>query len=221
MLALNRKAPNWLIQLLLSSGADPHHGGDYGQTPFQRAVHERNIWAIKWLVRENVDIETLRPLGLEHGESKPALQYLLDLCDEMLAIQLGSKEHISAVSNLLHVMQVLTLAGANQVGNSPTTKQTRTQLIERLNSITLKSLDLSKDPNFLTYDMIGEDLREIRVIVHTLTDILSCPLSLKHLCRVQLRKSLGREFRRKLPKLNIPLPIQEYLRVYNESDIAS
>ena len=72
---------------------------------------------------------------------------------------------------------------------------------------------------FRTYEMVGDDLREIRNKVHVLTDLLSYPLSLKHLCRAQIRKSLGRDFRRKLRQLTLPLPLQEYLRVYKDSDI--
>ena len=59
-----------------------------------------------------------------------------------------------------------------------------------------------------------ESLRESRDIVHVLTYMLSNPLSLKHLCRVQIRRSLGKDFHRKLHQLNVPLPLQEYLMIY-------
>ena len=213
MLALCRRAPNRLIQLLLQSGADPHLSDGHDRTALYYAVREQNVWAIKWLVTGNVDIDT--PVG-GHGESRPVFRHLLNYCD--VTFIWGSKD-FSPVLNYLRAMQVLVLAGTNHLGNSFVNKWTQTQLMEWLSSIILRTVELSKAPCFRTYEMMVQDLQEIRDIVHALTDMLSNPLPLSHLCRVQIRRSLGRDFHEKLDQLNVPLPIQEYLKIYKESDI--
>ena len=126
---------------------------------------------------------------------------------------------LNSCFELLTCLQVVAVSWTQHVGNTFSTKQTQAQLIECLSSFILKSIKLSQARRFQTYAMVGEDLQEIREIVHILTDMLSNPLSLRHLCRVQIRRSLGRDFRRKLNQLNIPLPLQEYLRIYKQSGI--
>ena len=213
MLALDRRAPNSLIQLLLQSGADPHLSDGRGQSVLRFAIDGLNVWAIKWLVAENVDLEM--PVG-DPGNSKHVSQYLLDWCE---GIFLWGDTDLTHVLNYLRAMQVVAVSWTQHVGNTFSTKQTQAQLIECLSSFIPKSIKLSQARRFQTYAMVGEDLQEIREIVHILTDMLSNPLSLRHLCRVQIRRSLGRDFRRKLSQLNIPLPLQEYLRIYKQSGI--
>ena len=213
MLALCRKAPNSLIQLLLQSGADPHLSDGGGRTVLYFAVRELNLWAIKWLVAENVDLEV--PVG-GPGDSKPVFQHLFDYCDRELT---SGSTNFNRVLNYLRAMQVLALAGTNNVGNSFAIKQTKAQLFEGLSSFIPKSDELLNAHSSHTHEIAGKDLREIRDIVHALTGMMSNPLSLLHLCRVQIRRSLGRDFRRKLHQLNVPLPLQEYLVLYKESDI--
>ena len=211
MVALITGAPNSLIQSLLQSGTDPHLSDIDGNTVLHFALTGPNVWVIKWLVAENVDLE--KPVR----GSIPVLQYLLDDCDASLRDALP--KNITRALNSLRAMQVLASAGTNHAGNPFSVKQTQAQLIERLISIIPRSLDLAKDPNFRTYEMMGEDLREVQHIVHILTDILSNPLPLKQLCRVLIRRSLGKAFRKKLNQLNLPLPIHGYLSVYKMSDI--
>ena len=213
MVAFDRKAPNSLIQLLFQSGADPHHSDRCGQTVLHCAVIEQNIWAIKWLVAENVDLET--PIT-NRWDPVPVVQCLLDDCDATLT---WGDTDFTRVLYYLRALQVLAFVWTNHVGNSFFIKQTQTQLIGCLNSFIPKSIDISKAPCSRTYEMVEDDLREIREIVHILTDMLSNPLPLRHLCRVRIRRSLGRDIRKKLNQLNVPLPLQEYLRVYKESDI--
>ena len=214
MLALGRRAPNWLVQLLLQSGADPHLTDGRGRTILYFAVIEQNVWAIKWLIMENVAIDT--PIG-SPGQSKPVFQHLLDYCDVKF---IWRDTDLTPVLNCLRGMQALASAGTNHVGgNTFVHKWTHTQFIKCLNSIIPRSVELSKAPRFRTYEMVGEDLREIRDIVRELTDMFSNPLSLGHLCRVHIRRSLGRDFHRKLHQLDIPMPFQEYLSLYKESDL--
>ena len=212
--ALNTRAPNSLIHLLLQSGADPHLSDRHGGTVLYFAVCVPNVWAIKWLVLNNVDLTM--PVGGPR-QRRPVSQYLLDHCE--ISLSWGDKD-LTRVLDYLRAMQVLAIAWTNQAENSFLIKPTQTQLIDRLHSIIPKSIELSEARCFRTYEMVGEDLREIRDIVHTLTDMLSNPLTLRHLCRIQVRRSLGREFRKKLDQLNVPLLLQEYLWVYKESDLA-
>ena len=201
MVALKNGAPNSLVQSLLQSGADPHHRIDDGRAVLHFALMGPNVVAIKWLVAENVDV-CIR-----------LVQYLLGYCERNLTVKF--RGDISRVLNSFRAMNVLTLVGTNHIGNSFSIKQTQAQLIERLNSFIPKSIDLeSKTPRFRADETAGGDLREIRDIVHELIDMLSNPLSLKHICRVQIRKSLGGDFHRKLHQVNVPLPLQEYLMVY-------
>ena len=213
MLAFDRRAPNSLIQLLLQSGADPHLSDGCGKTVLHFAIDGLNVWAIKWLVAENVDLETL--VGYP-GNLKPFSQYLLDCCE---AIFLWGDTDFTYVLNSLRVIQLLAVSWTQHVGNTFSIKQTHAQLIEYLRSFIPKSVELSQARCFQTYTMVGEDLQEIRETVHILTDMLSNPLSLRHLCRAQIRRSLGRDFRKRLNQLNVPLPLQQYLRIYKQSDI--
>ena len=213
MLALGSRAPNWLIQLLLQSGADPHLRDSLGRTVLYYAVNEQNVWAVKRLITENVDIEV--PIE-SPGKSKPVFRYLLDNC---YRTSIWRSHEFTPVLNYLRAMQVLALVGKKHLGNSFTNKWTQTQLIDCLNSIMPRLVQLSKASVFRNSEMMGRDLQEIRDIVHDLTDMLSNPLSLSHLCRVEIRRSLGRDFHRGLGQLNIPLPLKEYLRVYKDSDI--
>ena len=132
-------------------------------------------------------------------------------------MEVRSIAHIRDVLNCLRIMQALAFVGLDHVRNPFRSKQTKAKLIEFIKSFISKSIEFS-NARFLTY-MMKDDLRQIRDIVNALTDMLSNPLSLMHLCRVQVRKSLGRKFGRKLHQLNVPLPLQKYLRVYKKSDI--
>ena len=212
MMAFDRKAPNSLIQLLFQSGADPHLNDGRGKTVLHYAVSEQNIWAIKWLVAENVDFET--PIT-NRWNSVPVLQYLLDNCNATLT---RGDTDFTRILYYLRAIQVLAFVWTNHVGKSFSIKQTQ-QLIGCLNLFIPKSIGISKAPRVQFFRMVEDDLREIREIVDILTDMLSHPFSLRHLCRVQIRRSLSRDFRKKLNQLNIPLPLQEYLKVYKESDI--
>ena len=211
MLALDRKAPNWLIQLLLQSGADPHLSDDGGRTVLYYAVREPNMWAIKRLITENVDTDT--PIRYV-GQPRTVLGHLLNFCDR--AFSWGSKD-FTHVLNYLRAMQVLALSVTDNVVNSFGVKR---PIIECLHSIIARSVELSRSPLFGTYEMMGKDLQEIRDIVQVLVDTLSNPLSLSRLCRNHIRRSLGRDFHRKLSQLNLPLPLQEYLEIYKESDLS-
>ena len=206
MMSLRSRAPSWLVQLLLRSGADPHRSDEFGRTILHYAARQSNICAIKWFIAENVDLDTL---GQGPWKSEPVLQCHLDLCDK----HLGSFGDITFVLDTLRALQVLA-AGTNHVVKSFFPRQTQTQLVELLGSFILKSTELTKSPGFPSNGPVGEDLQEICDIVHVLIDTLSNPLSLSHLCRVQIRRSLGDDFRRKLRQLNVPLLLQEYLMVY-------
>ena len=214
MLALDRKAPNWLIQLLLQSGADPHLNDGGGRTVLYYAVREPNMWAIKRLIAENVDTDT--PIRYV-GQPRTVLGHLLNFSD--LSFSWGSKD-FTLVLNYLRAIQVLALSVTDNVVNSFGVKRTPKQLIKCLHSIIARSVELSRSPLFGTYEMMGKDLQEIRDIVQVLVDTLSNPLSLSRLCRNHIRRSLGRDFHRKLCQLNLPLPLQEYLEIYKESDLS-
>ena len=216
MLAVRSNAPNSLIQLLLQSGADPNHRDDKGRTVFHWTAREMNVWAIKWLIAENVDLEA--PDG-DPGKSQPVSQYLLDLCDKTLPREEGPTEDIACVLNTLRVIQMLVFAWTNNVRNCSLEffiKQTRTLLIKRLDSFMSRLVEYANAPSFLTYAFVTKDLQEISDIVHILVDMLSKPFSLMHLCRIQIRRSVGRDFHRKLLQLNVPLPLQDYLIVYKQ-----
>ena len=212
MLAFVNKSPNSTIQLLLQSGANPHLSDVSGRTVLSWAVRNRNVWAIKCLIAENVDVEM--PVG-GPDERKPAFQFLFDKC--RTALQWGYADFDRCLE-YLRAMQALALAGANIEANSQIASVTQAQLTEDLNSVVSRTIAISKAPSVETYETMADDLQEISDIVHVLTDMLSNPLSLKHLCRVQIRRSLGRDFRQKLQQLNIPLQIQEYLVIYKEND---
>ena len=213
MLAMEMGAPNSLIQLLFQSGADPHHSDRRGQTVLRFTLNNQNIWAMKWLVAENVELTA--PIG-DLEDLRTASEHLLGCCEYIL---IHGDADFTRVLNYLRAMEVLAVAWTNNVGDSFSIKQTQAQLIERLNSFIPKSIEFSKARSSRTYNMVEEELHKFCDIVHMLTDMLSNPLSLRHLCRVQIRRLLGRDFRKKLNQLNVPLPLQLYLRVYKESDI--
>ena len=209
-------APNSLIQLLFQSGADPHHRDHHGQTVLRFTLINQNIWAMKWLVAENVELTA--PMG-DFGNLRTASEDQLDCCEYIL---IHGDADFTRVLNYLRAMEVLAVAWTNNVGDSFSIKQTQAQLIERFNSFIPKSIEFSKARSSRTYhacNMVEEELHKFCDIMHMLTDMLSNPLSLRHLCRVQIRRLLGRDFRKKLNQLNVPLPLQLYLRVYKESDI--
>ena len=214
MLALGTRAPNSLIQLLLQSGADPHLSDGGGRTVLHWAVREWNVWAIKWLIAENVDVFT--PVG-DPGDRKPVFQFLFDSCHSAMV---WGHTDLTHCLEYLRGMQAVALAGAKLVANASFVKRTHAQLTEELHWFIPRSVELSNSPICQRYELTGEDLREIRDIVHVLIDMLSNPSSLRHLCRVQIRRLLGRDFRRKLYQLDIPLTLQEYLMVYKEVVIA-
>ena len=216
MVALDKKAPNWLVQLLLKSGADPHLIRGDGRTVLHYAVMNQNVWATKWLIGENVDLEIT---DQDTGVSRPVLQDLIDYCDLIVSVGHWDINVLNnTVLNSFRTMQVLALAGTNQVGNSFSIKQTQIQLIKRISSFLHKLDELLKDPSFWKYGFMGKAIREIHDTVPVLIDMLCSPMSLRHHCRLRIRKSLGRDVRRKLHQLNIPLSLQAYLRIYNESD---
>ena len=228
MVALEKGAPNSLIQLLLKWGADPHLVDYYGRTALDAAARAPNVWAIKRLIAENVDLNIT---DNDTEESTPVLEDLLELCNMWIMILMTPRLDItipgvyitqfnSSVLNSLRALKVLALAGTNHVGNSFHNKQTQAGIIVYLNSFIPQTVEISKLPVFQNYEAMEEDLQEIRDIVHALTHMLSNPLSLSHLCRVQIRRALGRELRRKVHQLDIPLFLQDYLMIYKESDIA-
>ena len=215
MVAFVKKSPNSLIQLLLQSGANPHLSDDVGRTALSWAVKERNVWAIKCLIAENVDLEIST---VDPWERKHVFQFVFEICHTTL--KKGYSEVLSRCLDYLRIMKVVAKAGTNHEGNSSTMKLTQTQLVEDLNWFISKSVAITKSPFVQWTHEMGEDLQEIGAIVHVLTDMMSNPLSLKHLCRIQIRGPLvGRDFRKKLQQLNVPLQLQEYLRVYEESDL--
>ena len=214
MLALGSMSPNSLIQSLLQSGADPHLVDGSGRTVLHWAVRERNVWAIKWLIRENVDLEALAPVKVD-SVPKTAFHFLLDGCGETFQ---WNDAGWSRCLEFLRPMQVLALAGAQLVPNSTNSRRTQKPIIGYLNWFASRSAGLSNAPCNGT-DKLQTISREIRDIVHVLTDMLSHPLPLTHICRIQIRRLSGRDFRRKLHHLHIPTILQDYLMIYKESDI--
>ena len=209
MVALDIDSPHSLVRSLLQSGADPHLIDEDGNTALHFAIKNQNVQAIEWLVAENVNPET------SSKNSMPALEYLLHDCN--IALTATRTRGVTDILTSLWIIQMLAVTGTNHVGNSFVVKQTQAQLVVSLNSFLPESLNLSNDPGSLKK---GGYLREIHDIVHALVDMFSNPLSLKHLCRVQIRRSLGREFRRKLHQLNVPLPLQAYLMIYEPIPIS-
>ena len=110
----------------------------------------------------------------------------------------------------LRAMQALAFAGANLA--SLPNKKALTQLDEHLSGFIFRSEE------FLNIALNETSKSEIRNIMHTLADILSNPSSLTHICRIQIRRSLGRNFRLKLPRLRVPLTLQDYLMIYKDTD---
>ena len=214
MLTFGSKSPNSLIQLLLQSGADPHLVDATGRTVLHWAARERNVWAIKWLIAENVDLEAPTPVGVNTGR-KSTFHFLLDHCDRVFK---QNDAGLSRCLKYLRAMKVLAIAGANIVANSPSNKRTRAQLTEDLNWFIPRSQILSNIPHNRS-DKLEANLREIHDIVHVLIDILCNPLPLIRICRTEIRRSLGRDFRRKLHHLHVPGALQAYLLVYKRSDI--
>ena len=214
MLALGSMSPNSLIQSLLQSGADPHLADGSGRTVLHWAAKGRNVWATKWLIAENVDLEALMPVGVDRVP-KTAFHFLLDGCGGTF---IWNDAGWSRCLEFLRPMQVLALAGAQLVANSTNNRGAQQQLIGYLNWFASRSKGLSISPCYGT-DKLKTMSREIRDIVYVLTDILSHPLPLTHICRIQIRRLLGRDFHRKLHHLHIPIILQEYLMVYKDSDI--
>ena len=103
MMAIYTKAPNSLIQSLLQSGADPHHIDSVGITVLHDAARERNIWAIKWLIAENVDLEAQTPVGPSYVP-KAVFHHLLDNCYRNIKLR---KMMLQDLVENLRVMQVL------------------------------------------------------------------------------------------------------------------
>ena len=214
MRAIDLGSPNSLIQSLLQSGADPHLSDAFGRTVLYRAAMERNVWAIKWLIAENVDLEAQMPVGVQ-SVPKTAFHFLFDNCYGTFT---SIDAELSVCLEYLRALQALALAGANPVTNSHRNTMTQKQLNEYLNSFISRSEELTCAPCNWD-DKSVSILREIRDIVHILTDILCDPLPLTHICRTHIRRSLGRDFRRKLHHLYVPGALQAYLMVYKESDI--
>ena len=214
MLALALRSPNSLIQSLLQSGADPHLVDAAGATVLHLAARERNAWAIKWLIAENVDLEAPTPVGVD-SVPKTAFHYLLDNCGRTFKL---NDAGWGRCLEFLRSMQILALAGAQLIANSTNNKMTQKELIGYLNWFVSRSKGLSNIPCNGS-DELQTISREIRDIVHVLTDILRHPLPLTHICRNQIRRLLGRDFHRKLHHLHVPIRLQDYLMVYRESDI--
>ena len=211
-MALARGTPNSLIQLLLQSGADPHVSDTGGITALHTAARVLNVSAIEWLIAENVNLGTL---GGKPKDQKSIFQFLLDQCHNTMGQGLIDFSHRL---KYLRVMQTVVLAGAKLTCRANAlffTDWTQEQLIRELNWFKPKRKKLSSFKDSPAGEMKGDEiLQEICDIVQLFTDMLSNPLSLKHLCRVQVRRSLDRDFRRKLHQLNVPLPLQDYLMVY-------
>ena len=211
-MALARGTPNSLIQLLLQSGADPHVSDSGGLSVLYNAARVLNVLAIKWFIAENVDLEV--PIG-NLGNRKPIFQFLLGHCQKAMG-----RWHTDPDQCLeyLRAMQAVALAGAKLicVASAPFfTDWTQAQIIRALNWLMPGSGQFSSGQGNPAGNMKEkESSREVRDIVHMLIDMLSKPLSLKHLCRVYIRRTLGRDFRIKLHQLNLPLPLQECLTIY-------
>ena len=208
MMALARGAPNSVIQLLLQSGADPHVSDSGGLSVLYRAARVINVLAIKWFIAENVDLETA--VG-SPSDRTPIFHFLLDRGLKTMHTNYGH------YLEYLRALQAVASAGAKLtcVSNSPFANRTETQIIKSLNLFMPSSEKLSNGRSHPAGN-VEEDgsLREICDIVHVLIDMLSAPLSLKHFCRLQIRRSLGRDLPRKLHQLNIPIPLQEYIMIY-------
>ena len=216
MLALGTKAPPSLVQLLLESRADPHLRDAYGRSALHWAAKELNVWAIKWLIGQNVDLETQMQL---RGEPISAFHHLFEACYQTFKWRFVD---YSRCVQRLRAMKVLALAGARlvTVTESPSDRLDRTRLLEKLNWFVSRSEGLLSTPENRTSGMTDDTVQEIRDIVHTLTHILSNPVSLSDACRLQIRRILGRDFRNKLQQLNLPVPLQDYLVMYKDWDIA-
>ena len=201
--------------MLLRAGADPHPSDNQGRTALSWAVAQLKIWAIKWLIAENVDVETL--VG-NVGAQKPAFQFLLDGCHE--TIEKGYRDAsrwLGDILEYLRAMQALALAGAKLVPDASVLNRTLTHFL--LDWFLAKSEEVYSNTNWDWHDQKKEDegLREIREIVQLLIDMLTKPLSLKHICKIQLRRSLGRHFHTILSQLHVPLPMYAYLMVYKSA----
>ena len=204
-LALLDRAPNSLIQLLLQSGADPHLRDGWGHNALYWAGARQNLWAMKWFIAENVNMEP-----------NPVSRSVVRFVNGMF-LSIRCRE-FTRVLKYLRAMQIMVLHA--HAGSSSITMLTGWQYYIKLIKGDIEaSVKGLQAPSFRTYELVGEKLREICDMVNVLIDMSSNPFSLRHLCRVQIRSSLGRDLHRKVRQLDVPLSLQEYLKVYKECDI--
>lgn len=192
-----------IVTILLQAGANPNQSNNYGLTPL--------ITAIRRSSEHTLDgCDTVNNL-IEHNCNLNVYEYDSPICGE-------NALHLAITRNQHRITEVLIRCGCdvnaiNQNGYTALARLALEGKTELFKLLIAAGADLKFSKKFwidetgLIRNSISDELRDL--ILHRING--NCFPTLKHLCRVRLRKWLERRADFVIKQITIPFSIRQYL----------
>ncbi|XP_068602749.1 ankyrin repeat and SOCS box protein 1 [Brachionichthys hirsutus] len=205
------------VRILLEAGADPNGSQHHRSTPLYHATRVGRLDILQELVRFNADVDMDRRLGPRLLSGARPLNTLV-VCPL----------YISATYHHLSCFRLLLQAGAQPDFNytGPVCQEALTRcLASCLLDAVLRHgcevafvhllLDHGADPGLVPWDESDlEGMNRWKVDPEALKVFLEAkrnPRRLTHICRIRIRRELGKKHLDRIPALPLPQPIKSFL----------
>ncbi|KAM6986612.1 ankyrin repeat and SOCS box protein 1 [Aplochiton taeniatus] len=205
------------VRILLEAGADPNGSRHHRSTPVYHAARVGHLDIMQELIRFNVDVDVDHQLGLRPLLPARSLSTLV-MCPL----------YISAAYHHLHCFRLLLQAGAQPDYNyhGPVS---RDSLARGSGSCLLDAvlrhgcqvafvqalLDHGADPRLLSWEAVQGDAARCGKVdgdaLRVCLEAKRCPSRLAHLCRIGIRRVMGKTRLTQIPSLPLPGPIMNFL----------
>ncbi|XP_061774438.1 ankyrin repeat and SOCS box protein 1 [Nerophis ophidion] len=209
------------VRVLLEAGANPNGSRHHRSTPLYHAVRVGRLDVIQELIRFNADVDMDYQLGPR-----------LPLCARTLNTLVVCPLYISAAYHHLHCFRALLEAGAQPDFNysGPVCHDALTRgLASCLLDAVLRHgcevtfvqllLDHGANPSYVPWDDAELEAPIRRKVdpeaLKLFLEARKCPSRLTHLCRIRIRRVLGKKRLEHIPSLPLPQPIHNFLFHHN------
>ncbi|XP_061547900.1 ankyrin repeat and SOCS box protein 1 [Phycodurus eques] len=205
------------VRILLEAGADPNGSRHHRSTPLYHAARVGRLDVLQELIRCNADVDMDHLLG-------PRLLLSARTLNTLVVCPL----YISAAYHHLHCFRALLEAGAQPdfnysgpVCHGALSRGLASCLLDAVlrhgceAAFVQLLLDHGAQPAHVAWDESEVDAPNRRKVdpeaLRTFLEARSCPRRLTHLCRIAIRKAMGKKRLHHIPSLPLPETIKNFL----------
>nr|XP_057938620.1 ankyrin repeat and SOCS box protein 1 [Doryrhamphus excisus]XP_057938622.1 ankyrin repeat and SOCS box protein 1 [Doryrhamphus excisus]XP_057938623.1 ankyrin repeat and SOCS box protein 1 [Doryrhamphus excisus]XP_057938624.1 ankyrin repeat and SOCS box protein 1 [Doryrhamphus excisus] len=205
------------VRVLLEAGANPNGSRHHRSTPLYHAVRVGRLDVLQELIRFNADVDMDHQLGPR-----------LPLCARTLSTLVVCPLYISAAYHNLRCFRALLEAGAQPdfnysgpVCHDALTRGPASCLLDAVLrhgcevAFVQLLLDHGANPVYVPWNEAEMEAPNRRKVdpeaLRVFLEARKCPGRLTHLCRIRIRRVLGKKRLQHIPSLPLPQPIKNFL----------